>query len=74
MSSAAHLSLTGNVVLRRRWISPPARARIRAAESILDEDARNAWTSYTRRWMPVPRRESGSSLSAESQLGARPRR
>jgi len=39
-ATAAHLSLTGNVVLEALRIAS-ARARIRAAESILDEDSRN---------------------------------
>ena len=39
-TTAAHLSLTGNVVLQSLAIAS-ARARIRAAEGILDEDSRN---------------------------------
>ncbi|HVY79918.1 MAG TPA: efflux transporter outer membrane subunit [Steroidobacteraceae bacterium] len=39
-ATAAHLSLTGNVVLEALRIAS-ARARIRAAESILEEDSRN---------------------------------
>lgn len=39
-ATAAHLSLTGNVVLQALAIAS-ARARIRAAEGILDEDSRN---------------------------------
>jgi len=38
--TAAHLSLTGNVVLQALTIAS-ARARIRAVESILEEDSRN---------------------------------
>jgi NodT family efflux transporter outer membrane factor (OMF) lipoprotein len=39
-ATAAHLSITGNVVLEALRIAS-ARARIRAAESILEEDSRN---------------------------------
>jgi NodT family efflux transporter outer membrane factor (OMF) lipoprotein len=39
-ATAAHLSLTGNVVLKALAIAS-ARARIRAAEGILEEDSRN---------------------------------
>ncbi|HEU4626376.1 MAG TPA: efflux transporter outer membrane subunit [Steroidobacteraceae bacterium] len=39
-ATAAHLSLTGNVVLEALRIAS-AQARIRAAESIIDEDSRN---------------------------------
>lgn len=39
-ATAAHLSLTGNVVLQALAIAS-ARARIRAAEGILEEDSRN---------------------------------
>jgi NodT family efflux transporter outer membrane factor (OMF) lipoprotein len=39
-ATAAHLSITGNVVLEAFRIAS-ARARIRAAESILEEDSRN---------------------------------
>ena len=39
-ATAAHLSLTGNVVLQAMAIAS-ARARIRAAEGILEEDSRN---------------------------------
>jgi NodT family efflux transporter outer membrane factor (OMF) lipoprotein len=62
---AAHLSLTGNVVLQAFAIAS-ARAQIRAAEAVLEEDRRNA--DLVRKAFDegsVPRLDV---LSAESQL------
>lgn len=63
--SAAHLSLTGNVVLQALAIAS-ARARIRAAEGILDEDARNV--DLVRRALEEGSVARVDLLSAESQL------
>jgi NodT family efflux transporter outer membrane factor (OMF) lipoprotein len=63
--SAAHLSLTGNVVLQALEIAS-ARARIRAAESILEEDARNV--DLVHRALDEGSVARVDLLSAESQL------
>jgi NodT family efflux transporter outer membrane factor (OMF) lipoprotein len=63
--SAAHLSLTGNVVLQALEIAS-ARARIRAAEGILDEDARNV--DLVRKALDEGSVARVDLLSAESQL------
>ncbi len=63
--SAAHLSLTGNVVLQSLAIAS-ARARIRAAEGILDEDGRNV--DLVRKALTEGSVARVDLLSAESQL------
>jgi NodT family efflux transporter outer membrane factor (OMF) lipoprotein len=63
--SAAHLSLTGNVVLQALEIAS-ARARIRAAQSILDEDARNV--DLVHKALDEGSVARVDLLSAESQL------
>jgi NodT family efflux transporter outer membrane factor (OMF) lipoprotein len=63
--SAAHLSLTGNVVLQALAIAS-ARARIRAQEGVLDEDARNV--DLVRKALEAGSVARIDLLSAESQL------
>jgi NodT family efflux transporter outer membrane factor (OMF) lipoprotein len=63
--TAAHLSLTGNVVLQALAIAS-ARAQIRATEGILEEDARNV--ELVRRALQEGSVARVDLLSAESQL------
>jgi NodT family efflux transporter outer membrane factor (OMF) lipoprotein len=63
--SAAHLSLTGNIVLQALEIAS-ARARIHAAEGVLEEDARNV--DLVRRALEEGSVARVDLLSAESQL------
>jgi NodT family efflux transporter outer membrane factor (OMF) lipoprotein len=63
--SAAHLSLTGNVVLQALAIAS-ARAQIRAVEGILDEDSRNV--DLVRKALDEGSVARVDLLSAESQL------
>jgi NodT family efflux transporter outer membrane factor (OMF) lipoprotein len=63
--SAAHLSLTGNVVLQAVAIAS-ARARIRAAEGVLEEDGRNV--DLVRKALDEGSVARIDLLSAESQL------
>jgi NodT family efflux transporter outer membrane factor (OMF) lipoprotein len=62
---AAHLSLTGNVVLQALAIAS-ARARIRAAEGILEEDSRNV--ELVRRALEEGSVARVDLLTAQSQL------
>jgi len=63
--SAAHLSLTGNVVLQAVAIAS-ARARIQAAEGVLEEDQRNV--DLVRKALEAGSVARIDLLSAESQL------
>ena len=63
--SAAHLSLTGNVVLQALAIAS-ARAQIRATEGVLDEDSRNV--ELVRKALQEGSVARVDLLSAESQL------